>query len=103
LIKIKISEFYSEISWDFLKNVDRKDHVTFCFQNGTVNGDPMSPLTIKLNYSEYNFLSRDRDIPVAVQPRCFERRPPCVLRVQRSFGVRKRPLTNDAKDRLKTP
>ena len=103
MIKIKISEFYSEISWDFLKNVDRKDHVTFCFQNGTVNGDPMPPLKIKLNYNEYTFLSRERDIPVAVPPRCFEPRTPCVLRVQRSFGERKRPLIYDAKGRLKTP
>ena len=73
-----MSEFNSEISWDFLKNVDRKGHVTFCFQNGTVNGDPMPPLTIKLNYSEYTFFSRDRDIPVAVQPPLF--RTPSPLR-----------------------
>ena len=53
LIKIKISDFNSVISWDFLKNIDRKGHVTFCFQNGTVNGDTMPPLTIKLNYSKY--------------------------------------------------
>ena len=42
------------------------------------------------------FLSRDRDLPVTVpspsRPRSFERRPPCVPRVQRSFSVPKRPL-----------
>jgi hypothetical protein len=88
LIKIKFSEFISEISWDFLKNLDRKGHVRFCFQNGTVNGDPMPPLTIKLNYSEYKFLSRDRDIPVAVPPSLF--RTPSTLRSKGPALLRRR-------------
>ena len=55
---------------------------------------------MKLSYTvKITFLSRDRDRPVTVpspsRPRSFERRPPCVPRVQRSFSVPKRPLIFD--------